>query len=80
MYESDLTKFIRQFLAEHPEEVESQKKGRAIWWDKRPEERSPVPSMRHAPKAGGNEHSFVPTGGAEYTFREDDNTDDNPQK
>jgi hypothetical protein len=37
MYESDLTKFMRKFLEEHPEEVESQRKGRAIWWDKTPE-------------------------------------------
>jgi len=43
MYESDLTKFMRQFLEEHPEEVESQRKGRAVWWDKTPEERAPVP-------------------------------------
>ena len=34
MYESDLTKFMREFLKEHPEEVESQRAGRAIWWDK----------------------------------------------
>jgi hypothetical protein len=58
MYESDLTKFIRQFLAEHPEEVESQKQGRAIWWDKTPGERAPTPPMRHSPKAGGNEYTF----------------------
>jgi len=62
-YESDLTKFMRDFLAAHPEEVESQKKGRAIWWDKRPDERAPVPSMQHTPMAGGNE----------ATFRADDN-------
>ena len=76
MYESDLTKFMREFLAQHPEEIESQKHGRAIWWDKSPEERSPAPSMRHAPKAGGNEHTFVPIptgGGAEYMFAPDDN-------
>ena len=74
MYESDLTKFMRQFLEEHPEEVESQRKGRAIWWDKTKEERAPAPSMRHAPRAGGNEHTFVPQGGgAEYTFEVDDN-------
>jgi hypothetical protein len=76
MYESDLTKFMREFLAQHPEEIESQKKGRAIWWDKRPQERAPAPSMRHAPKAGGNEHVFSPVpegGGAEYTFEADDN-------
>jgi len=36
MYESELTKFMRDFLAAHPEEIESQKKGRAIWWDKQP--------------------------------------------
>jgi hypothetical protein len=75
MYESDLTKFMRQFLAEHPEEVESQRKGRAIWWDKGPAERAPVPSMRHAPRSGGNEHTFEPSGGAEYTFAVDDNAD-----
>jgi len=58
MYESDLTKFMRRFLEEHPEEVQSQKKGRAAWWDKTPAERSPVAPMRHSPKAGGNEHTF----------------------
>jgi Protein of unknown function (DUF3460) len=73
MYESDLTKFMREFLQAHPEEVESQKKGRAIWWDKRPDERSPAPSMRHAPKAGGNEATFQ-AGGYEHTFKPDDNT------
>jgi hypothetical protein len=74
MYESDLTKFMRQYLQQHPEEVESQRKGRAIWWDKTREERAPVPSMRHAPRAGGNEHTFEPSGGAEYTFAADDNS------
>jgi hypothetical protein len=75
MYESDITKFIRQYLAEHPEEIESQRKGRAIWWDKRPDQLSPAPSMRHAPRSGGNKHSFEPAGGAEYTFGVDDNTE-----
>ena len=59
MYESDLTKFMRHYLAEHPEEIESQKTGRAAWWDKRPEERSPVTPMGHTPKAGGNEATFT---------------------
>ena len=58
MYESDITKFMRRYLAEHPEEIESQRKGRAIWWDKRPDERDRVAPMRHSPKAGGNEHTF----------------------
>ena len=59
-YVSDSTRFIREYLAMHPEEVESQRKGRAIWWDKTPDERAPAPSMRHAPKAGGNEYMFEP--------------------
>jgi hypothetical protein len=73
MYESDLTRFMKDFLSAHPEEVESQRKARAIWWDKTPRERSPVPSMQHAPRAGGNEHTFHAAGGAEHTFEPDDN-------
>lgn len=34
-YESDLTKMIRELLREKPQIVEEQKKGRAMWWDKR---------------------------------------------
>jgi len=56
MYESDLTKFMRQFLQQHPQEQESQKKGRAVWWDKSGDERPP----RHAPKSGGAEYTFQP--------------------
>jgi hypothetical protein len=73
MYESDLTKFMREFLAAHPEEVESQKKGRAVWWDKTLDERAPAPSMRHAPRTGGNEHTVEPAGGSERSFGVDDN-------
>ena len=73
MYESDITKFIREYLKQHPEEVDSQKAGRAIWWDKTPEERAPAPSMRHAPKAGGNEATFQAPGGNEYVWQPDDN-------
>ena len=58
-YESDITRFMNEFLKQHPEEIESQKKGRAVWWDKRPDERAPVPPMRHSPKAGGNEATFT---------------------
>ncbi len=76
MYESDLTKFMREFLAQHPEEIESQRKGRAIWWDKNPAERAPSPTMRHAPRrSGGNEHTFhtfEPAGGYEWSFEVDD--------
>lgn len=34
LYESEHTKFMREMLEQHPEWVEDQKKGRAIWWDK----------------------------------------------
>ena len=34
MYESEHTKFMREWMAKHPEQVEEQKKGRALWWDK----------------------------------------------
>ena len=60
MYESDLTRFMREYLAEHPEEVESQKKGRAVWWDKNAANRTPPDPARHAPRAGGNEYLFEP--------------------
>jgi hypothetical protein len=57
-YVSDSTRFIREYLRTHPEEVDSQRAGRAIWWDKAAEERAPVPPMRHTPMAGGNEATF----------------------
>ncbi len=34
MYESDLTKFMREFLEKNPQVVEKQKAYRATWWDK----------------------------------------------
>lgn len=34
MYESEHTKFMREWLEKHPQEIEEQKKGRALWWDK----------------------------------------------
>jgi len=33
-YESELTRFMRDFLAKNPQVVELQKKNRATWWDK----------------------------------------------
>jgi hypothetical protein len=35
-YESEHTRFIRELLQKRPEIAAEQKKGRAIWWDKRP--------------------------------------------
>ena len=49
MYESDLTKFMREYLAQHPEEVESQKIGRAAWWDKDPAGVAPPPAHVRGP-------------------------------
>ena len=57
-YESDLTKFMRQYLEQHPEVIESQKRGRAIWWDKTRDERTAPPPPRHAPRSGGAEYTF----------------------
>ena len=50
---------MREYLARHPEEVESQKKGRAAWWDKDPAKVAPPPA-RHAPRSGGAEYTFQP--------------------
>ncbi|HEY6721046.1 MAG TPA: DUF3460 family protein [Burkholderiales bacterium] len=36
-YESDLTRMIRELLQEKPHIVQEQKKGRALWWDKKPD-------------------------------------------
>lgn len=58
MYESELTKFMREFMAQHPEEVASQKKGRGIWWDKDATQRTAPPEAKVAPKSGGAEYTF----------------------
>ena len=34
MYESEATRFMRDFLAKNPQVVEQQKKNRATWWDR----------------------------------------------
>ena len=36
-YESEHTKFIREWMECHPEEISEQKRGRALWWDKPPQ-------------------------------------------
>jgi hypothetical protein len=36
MYESEHTQWMREWLAQHPEEQQVQKTGRALWWDKPP--------------------------------------------
>ena len=37
-YESAHTQFMREMLEKNPEWVEDQRKGRAIWWDKKQEQ------------------------------------------
>jgi len=34
MYESDITRFLRELKQAKPHLEEEQRKGRAIWWDK----------------------------------------------
>jgi len=36
LYESEHTKFMREWMQKHPEELKEQEKGRALWWDKTP--------------------------------------------
>ena len=43
-YESEHTKFIREWMKRHPEEVTEQQRGRALWWDKPPQ----TPAARKA--------------------------------
>ena len=38
MYESDHTRFMREWLEKHPQELTEQKSGRALWWDKGPQD------------------------------------------
>lgn len=33
-YESEHTKFMREWLRQHPEQIAEQKSGRALWWDR----------------------------------------------
>ncbi len=44
-YVSAHTTFIRDLLAQKPEIVDDQRKGRAIWWDKTPRELDNVRKM-----------------------------------
>jgi hypothetical protein len=37
LYESEHTKFMREWMEKHPEEKLEQQKGRALWWDKPPQ-------------------------------------------
>ena len=34
MYESEMTRFLRDFLRNNPQVVEQQRRNRATWWDR----------------------------------------------
>ena len=34
LYESEFTRFMREFMDKNPQVVEKQKKNRATWWDR----------------------------------------------
>ena len=62
MYESDITRFIREIKEKNPGIAELQRKNRATWWDKRQDleiqkERSesavPQPAYVYFPLPGG---------------------------
>jgi len=40
LYESEHTKFMRELLAKHPELIEKQKAARALWWDKKVDQKA----------------------------------------
>ena len=39
-YESEHTKFMREFMRQRPDMAQKQREGRAMWWDKTPRELS----------------------------------------
>ncbi len=47
MYESEHTRFMREWLEKNPEQIDEQKKGRALWWDK-PQDPQTVARYRQA--------------------------------
>ena len=48
MYESEHTKWMREWLAKHPEELQVQKSGRALWWDKPPQDEEAMRRLAEA--------------------------------
>lgn len=55
MYESDLTRFMRDFLKKNPQVVEQQKKNRLTWWD-RPQD---LESQRERQQSAVPQPSYV---------------------
>lgn len=40
LYESEHTKFMRELFTKHPEWIEKQKAARALWWDKKVDQKA----------------------------------------
>lgn len=38
LYVSEHTQFMREWLDKHPEELTEQQRGRALWWDRPPQD------------------------------------------
>jgi hypothetical protein len=53
IYESEFTKFMRDLLKQRPQLVEEQRKGRAIWWEKKPAPDRVQPAPDSPPAPGG---------------------------
>jgi hypothetical protein len=47
-YESDHTAFMREWLTKNPQEIQVQKTGRALWWDKAPRDDDAVARLAAA--------------------------------
>ncbi len=56
MYESEHTIWMREWLKKHPEELEVQKTGRALWWDK-PVEQINVDKVAKLTPTGEGRHT-----------------------
>lgn len=47
LYESEHTKFLKEWMEKHPHEFEEQRKGRGLWWDK-PQDQELLEQFREA--------------------------------
>ena len=54
-YASEVTRLIRALLDEQPQIVEDQKKGRALWWDKK----ANADSQRRAKESNVRQQPYV---------------------
>jgi Protein of unknown function (DUF3460) len=54
-YESDITRMIRELLREKPQIVQDQKKGRAMWWDKKLD----PDTLKRAEESGVKQQGYV---------------------